>query len=403
MTLDRSKLTAARLLAAGYQPYLAVALYALQPCEEPGLGTFAVDARWRLFVDPDALERWSVEEVAGVLLHEVGHVLRSHGDRATEAGVDVTTKHAWNVAADAEINDDLVADGVTLPGGGILPSTLHLPGGRAAEYYFERIRGRSSLPGCACGEGAHGVGGSQPSDGVDLHSGLGPIEQDLLRRLVALNVVAFSRGRQAGKGSGGWLRWAEALLHPVVDWRRALRTSIRAGVFQTAGRIDYSYRRPSRRSIPDVILPSLVQPVPQVSVVLDTSGSMDDLLSIAWTEVLGILRSLGTRRQALTVWAGDTNASLVRNVAARVELVGGGGTDLRIGISAALCARPRPDLLIVLTDGYTPWPESPPNQPVIIGLVGDAPSSPPPPAWAKVIAINQTDAERFRLAETCGR
>lgn len=388
MTLDRTKLTAARLLAAGYQPYLAVALYALSPVEDAGLGTFAVDARWRLFVDPEVLERWSVEEVAGVLLHEVGHVLRTHGDRASACGVDATTKSAWNVAADAEINDDLVADGVTLPGSPILPSTLHLPSGRAAEYYFERIRGRGELPPCACGEGAHGVRDFQPSNEIVQSPGIGPIEQDLLRRLVAIDIVAFMRGKQAGKGSGGWLRWAEALLHPVVDWRQALRTSIRKGLFLTAGQIDYSYRRPSRRSVPNVILPSLVQPMPQVSVVLDTSGSMDDLLSIAWTEVLGILKSLGTRRQALTVWAGDTNASLVRNVAARVQLVGGGGTDLRIGIDLALRARPKPDLLVVLTDGYTPWPPSPPSQPVIIGLVGDNVTCSALPTWAKVIVIN---------------
>jgi predicted metal-dependent peptidase len=117
------------------------------------------------------------------------------------------------------------------------------------------------------------------------------------------------------------LRWAETLLHPVVDWRQALQTSIRKGLFLTAGKIDYSYRRPSRRPVPNVILPSLVQPVPQVSVMLDTSGSMDDLL------------------------------------------------------------------LIVLTDGYTPWPASPPSQPVIIGLVGDHAASPALPSWAKVIVI----------------
>jgi predicted metal-dependent peptidase len=338
------------------------------------------------------LAQWSVEEVAGILLHEVGHVLRAHGERAAAVGVDITTKFAWNIAADAEINDDLVADGVTLPEGGVLPSTLRLPAGRAAEYYFEHIRGRGALPPCACGEGAHGVGSPPPpSDIANLPAGISPIEQDLLRRLVALEVVGFTRGKHAGRGAGGWVRWAERLLHPIVDWRRALRTSIRKGAYLTAGRIDYSYRRPSRRPVPDVILPSLVQPVPHVSVVLDTSASMDDVLSIAWTEVLDILRSLGTRRQAMTVWAGDSNVSVVRSVVARVELLGGGGTDLRVGIGVALRARPTPDLLIVLTDGYTPWPAKAPRQPIIVGLVGDPATCPPPPPWAKVIAINPAE------------
>ena len=43
-----------------------------------------------------------------------------------------------------------------------------------------------------------------------------------------------------------------------------------------------------------------------------------------------------------------------------VELLGGGGTDMGAGLAKAAELRPRPDLIIVLTDGYTPWPSAPP-------------------------------------------
>ena len=63
VVLDAFKLAAARLRAAEHQPFLAVALYALVPIARPELGTFAIDERWRLYVDPDVLASWSVEEV----------------------------------------------------------------------------------------------------------------------------------------------------------------------------------------------------------------------------------------------------------------------------------------------------------------------------------------------------
>ena len=87
--LDLQKLAAARLLAATEQPYLAAGLYALTPIQDDGSGTFGVDDRWRLWIDPDALERWSVPEVAGVVLHEVGHLIGLDHTRDTTS-IDAT-------------------------------------------------------------------------------------------------------------------------------------------------------------------------------------------------------------------------------------------------------------------------------------------------------------------------
>ena len=43
-----------------------------------------------------------------------------------------------------------------------------------------------------------------------------------------------------------------------------------------------------------------------------------------------------------------------------IRLEGGGGTDMGAGLDAAAALRPRPDLIIVLTDGFTPWRPAPP-------------------------------------------
>ena len=64
--------------------------------------------------------------------------------------------------------------------------------------------------------------------------------------------------------------------------------------------------------------------------------------------------------------------------AAQVELYGGGGTDIGVGLRWFTDRKQIPiDLLVVVTDCHTPWPEEPPPFPVIVIRVGDG----PPPPW----------------------
>jgi len=92
------ELQAARLRLVRRRPYLASAAWALVPVARPGLGTLAVDQWWRLYFDPAVTERWSVEEMAGVLYHEILHLLRDHPGRMRNFD-----RLAANIAADAEI------------------------------------------------------------------------------------------------------------------------------------------------------------------------------------------------------------------------------------------------------------------------------------------------------------
>ncbi len=400
---DETKLAAARLNAASLQPFLASALYALQPCQAPGLGTFGVDERWRLYVDPEPLLSWSVDEVAGVLLHEVGHVVRAHAARAKAAFVDGTSSTRWNIAGDAEINDDLLRDGAKLPGKPVTPRALSLPAGKVAEYYFLRLEGRVLEPHADCGAGAHGVDREAEIAGRvigRLPIGVDELEGELIRRKVALAVLS---GRNAGHGHGGWSRWAEAFAVPVVSWRRLLASQLRGAVSASvAGNSDYRYARPSRRQVPGVVLPGLVRPIPTIGVVIDTSASVGDrLLAAAWTEVLAMLQAVGVRRERVVVWSTDVVATrLDGRLGRRVALTGGGGTDMSAGIAAAARARPRPDVIVVLTDGETPWPAVAPAQPVIVGMLLDGVHDPGPvPPWARRVDIPTDSVEATAFAE----
>lgn len=81
-TLDLDKLFAARLQAARARPYLATALFALHTVESRTVPTMAVDRHWRCYASPGFVARTPVEELAGVWVHEVSHLLRDHHGRS---------------------------------------------------------------------------------------------------------------------------------------------------------------------------------------------------------------------------------------------------------------------------------------------------------------------------------
>ena len=385
-------LAAARLWAATKFPYLATGVFGAQVIADQGSGTVSVDESWRMRADPEVTADWTPAQLGSVLIHHVCHLLRTHGERAQGTGVRPDEAADWIRAADAEINDDLVPAGLELPGHPVLPRDLRAEDGLLAEQYFAGMRrhaGRAaenparSGQWLDCGSGADGIPRPGQGDG-----GLPRWQADLLRRQVAQDVIAH--GKQPGTVPAGLLRWAEEVLSPKVNWRAVLAAELRRAVAEVSGAVDYSYRRPSRRSAVagPVVLPALRRPVPEVAVVCDTSGSMtEDLLAMVLAEVEGLLRALGLARQ-VRVLACDTAVAPAQRVssARQVELIGGGGTDMGAGIGAAAALRPRPAVTVVLTDGYTPWPAAAPKgMRVVVGLLGEgAPEAPP---WTRSVRV----------------
>ncbi|MFF3499984.1 VWA-like domain-containing protein [Streptomyces sp. NPDC003247] len=385
--LDMTKLLAARYRAASDRPYLASALYALTLVPSPEVPTMGVDRHWRCYVSPAFVDATPVEELAGVWVHEVAHLLRDHHGRADRLpAADQRDRHRVNVAQDCEINDDLLADGLRLPDGRVEPRLFGLPTGQLFEAYLERLP--AHVRGHDCGSGAHGCPTPWDLPGSAGPTPLGEVEAQALRRHTAEAMRAHQRSR--GTLPAGWQRWAEEVLEPTVDWRQALSGAVREAAAWAGGAVDYTYRRPSRRTpaLRGVVLPSLRRPLPRVAVVVDTSGSMGDAeLAAALGEVTGVLREVGVRGNRVTVLACDADVHAVSRVTAteQIALGGGGGTDMRVGIAAALAARDRPSIVVVLTDGYTPWPDETPSCRLIAALIGA--EAPQPPGWVETVRI----------------
>jgi predicted metal-dependent peptidase len=390
--LDAQKLAAARLWATARVPYLASAIFASTIVTEPDSDTIAIDRSWQVHADPTVVEQLTVDQLGRLLVHLSGHAIRDHASRAQELGVaEVNQRARWNRCADAEINDDMLVDDLVPAVAPDLPRNLKCERGDLAEsYYVDASDGPRRWD---CGSGADGC--DRQGDGT---GNIDPQQAQLLRLSVAAEIQR-EHAREPGTIPGGWVRWAESVLPSKIDWRRVLAAEVRSAVAAVAGKVDYSYRRPSRRAHlnPKVVIPTLRRPIPDVAIVCDTSGSMHDrLLSRALAEIEAVLVRAGLRQAQVRVLAVDTDVHAVRRVsrAAQVQLAGGGGTDMGSGIDSAAALRPRPSVVIVLTDGYTPWPDQPPpGIRVIVGLLTEG-ARPPgwgPPEWARTVVIEDTD------------
>jgi hypothetical protein len=194
------KLQAARLRLQHQRPYLAAALYSLVPVERRGLGTLAVDRWWRLYFDPEAVAAWDVKELAGVLYHEVTHLLRAHHERFEHADREVA-----NVAADIEINDDIRAERVQLPEGALYPETFGFPEGLLAEEYYSRLLQQQGQQSAAAPQQQQGQRGSSAAAQGSGGQGNGQQKQNMLLPKPAAP-VGSSKGSdtaaQAGSSDG---------------------------------------------------------------------------------------------------------------------------------------------------------------------------------------------------------
>jgi predicted metal-dependent peptidase len=240
---------------------------------------------------------------------------------------------------------------------------------RILNYFEENPSKESEISDCGSVTGGQSRGYEIPRTNIDNPS-IKSDQQDVIRDRVAQDVIKHAREKGSGSVPGELLRWANDLLNPQINWKRELAGLMRSSLATVLGRKDFTFARPSRRQSsmtehdPEFILPSMRKPAPPtIAIVIDTSGSVgENEITDFLSEVDGIATANGIA-QGITVIPCDSQVGEIQKIRslsgiAEIKLRGGGGTDLRVGISAAESLKPIPRIIIVLTDGYSPWPES---------------------------------------------
>lgn len=318
----------------------------------------AIDAKNRIYCNPAAFESLTPAEVRGVLAHEVFHGIFGHFPRLQ--GRD---PQRWNYATDAIINAQLTDMGYTLPDGVIRDprgrthteealyaeleqaGTLPPPTGRA-----ESLKGDlTDAPACGPGDDAPAT----PAEAQQAH-------ETLQRAFVR---AVQQEQRMAGTVAGPLAQlYADLTAPPPVPWRDLLNDCLLGMAAH-----DASWTRPNKRLRRFAYLPSTqAQPsLGHVTVLLDVSGSISHAeLSDARGHILGLLDQCPPAR--LDLLTADTRlVQLDRDIDRHdpdtlpPTPVTHGGTHLEAAM-AEVEADDIPDVCIVLTDGCTPYSDTPP-------------------------------------------
>lgn len=365
-------------------------------------GTAATNMK-EIFYDPDWFKELDLEEIIFVLCHEVLHILLKHELRRG-------TRHhrIWNVACDVVINRILVEGKVgTMPPIGIFDKE-GLYKGMSEEQIYDKLlqqaksnpkkgKGKgpkkgqqgAGSPGDEKGEGGkpepgEGSGGDQETNepgefegisglGDDWDGDLEPLPADMTKdEIVVLEraidgklAQAAAMGRLIGKMPGELERILEQLLNPAVPWQDLLRDYMTRVVHE-----DESWNRRNRRFY-DVYLPAKHnERMAGMTIIGDTSGSIgpDDYARIA-TEIKAIIEDVNPEFIRV-VWA-DTRVAGVQELKPEdftgpkdLKPKGGGGTDMRVPLEKVV--EYDPPIVVLITDGYTPWPDREPPYPLIV-------------------------------------
>lgn len=332
----------------------------------------AVDKHARLYLNADYFSKLTPSHAVGVLVHEASHVLLDHAARSEELPVPPELHRLANLAQDAVINEagKLYE---RLPDGCVTAASLGVKPGLPWEVYYRELLEKATVVRvtCQCGSGAHGVSmpWELPADDANRPARAREVIQAVVHQVAEEALAQKARGTVPGE----WLRWAEKIVCPAVNWDAMLFRGVNDFAASQSGAdlTDWS-RMSRRRQHQQVLFPGKRAVARRVAVVVDTSGSMSEQ---ELGHALGLVDSaLATRRVEVTVYAVDAQAAPAQKVrtAREVKLLGGGGTDMRVGLRAAEEARIPYARVVVVTDGETPWPDKSPSLPVLVVILGQA-------------------------------
>lgn len=338
-------------------PFWAVILLKRELIIDYTTPTACINRRSQIKVNPRWAKDFSVNQLMFLLCHEVGHEVFDHINRrgARNAG-------KWNKAGDAVINDTLIQCKV----GEFIDGGVNMPG--SMDKTADKIY--NDLP-----DGDGNGGGGPGGIGNDLDDSGDPMTQEEIDAHSGAMQVELAQAAQAAKMAGKLPGVLEKLVADILavktNWWEILERHMVSFV-----KADYTWARPNRRFIGSGhYLPSTGQQQTMGTIVLvvDVSGSVTKReMSYYAGHFARIVETCCPERVHVIYVDTQVQQHVVFEQGEEVSLDydGCGGTDLENAFSWIDNEGIEPDVVVALTDGFTPY-TTPPSYPVVWCISSD--------------------------------
>ena len=416
-----SRMAAARGYVRLWAPYMVPTVYSFIPTPVEGLtekvgGPLAVTSRLVLLYEPEWVNTVDAWTLATGLAHEVCHDQLRHIPR----GLAFQDKKRFNLAGDLFINSMLknqqrrvVVNGSQqpmpmwkLPEWAALPEKFGFPEGLTADGYYKLLEKHTkevtlNLMCGACGGVSGNTANQEFELQFDIAKGRSEAACKSIARATSKLLKEYMEGPGRGLAAGQWSEFFNIGEESFpVPWRTKLATVMRNGIqnLRTGGQ-DYSMRRPSARSyLRGWPLPGLVAYEPEVLFIVDSSGSMGlEQIGDALRVSSDVMTQCGIRE----AWFMEADAAAQRapikitpQKLRKIELLGRGGTNFTPAIEYAQKFRPRPSLVIYITDGDGAAPRLPPKEFNVLWCVVPSPWGRKPANWGTLVVLDDTEELR---------
>lgn len=375
---NQNKVIGARAKALNYFPYLSAVVLRLPCVIVKGCPTAFITDKGVIGLGDDFVKKYTMAEVAATVLHEGFHFMWSHLSRRGPRDPEL-----FNIAGDLVINETLRRmckdnkSAIYPDGDMIYPEMYDYQWGDGVspipsvdEVYNDLMakpckpkngQGQGQEQGQGKGPGHKGTGCGSGSGGTknQWEEGLGAYEPEggaqEVREALDLAAGAIHNNLKAcGAGSADSLMWADSVgKAPRVDPLKLLRTLVGRSLAQARGRwTEPDWQRVNRRGY--AYLPGKTTYSPEVTVIVDTSGSMwgKETGDAVLAQVYGMIAKLGSIRVIINDTAVTFDGKVKNLNDFKRVAKGGGGTELTAAFQAAENAK----AIVVLTDGYLPEP-----------------------------------------------